>query len=380
MLLDKKLGILGGGQLGKMLCQAASNWSLNTKVMDQKNFPAETIATDYIVGDIQNENDVLRFGRSVDVLTIEIEHVNIDALFQLEIEGIEIHPKPSALKLIKDKGLQKQFYKKHNIQTAPFELYDNKAAILQALHYGILNFPFVQKTRSGGYDGKGVQIIRNEADLVLIIDATSVIEQLADIQQEIAVIAARNKSGEIKCFDAVGMEFHGDANLVEELVCPASIPKSIESKAKQIATEIIEKLDICGLLAVEFFYNKDGSLWVNEVAPRPHNSGHHTIENCYTSQYQQHIRGVMNFPLGSTITRCPAMLLNLLGEEGETGDAKYQGFEEVIAIEGVFPHLYGKKETKPFRKMGHITIIGETLKDIVQKAEFVKNKLKVVAK
>jgi len=380
MLLDKKLGILGGGQLGKMLCQAASNWSLHTKVMDQKNFPAETIATDYIVGDIQNEKDVLRFGRSVDVLTIEIEHVNIDALFQLEREGIEIHPKPSALKLIKDKGLQKQFYKKHNIQTAPFELYDNKAAILQALHYGILNFPFVQKTRSGGYDGKGVQIIRNEADLVLIIDAASVIEQLADIQQEIAVIAARNKSGEIKCFDAVGMEFHGDANLVEELVCPASIPKSIESKAKQIATEIIEKLDICGLLAVEFFYNKDGSLWVNEVAPRPHNSGHHTIENCYTSQYQQHIRGVMNFPLGSTITRCPAMLLNLLGEEGETGDAKYQGFEEVIAIEGVFPHLYGKKETKPFRKMGHITIIGETLEDIVQKVDFVKNKLKVVAK
>lgn len=380
MLLDKKLGILGGGQLGKMLCQAASNWSLPTLVMDQKNAPTEFMATEYIVGDIQNENDVLQFGRKVDVLTIEIEHVNIEALFQLEKEGVEIHPKPSALKLIKDKGLQKQFYKKNNILTAPFELYDNKAAILQALHYGLLNFPFVQKTRSGGYDGKGVQIIKNEAEVDLIIDTASVIEQLADIDLEIAVIAARNKNGEIKCFDAVGMEFHGDANLVEELVCPANIPNIIESKAKLIASEIIEKLDICGLLAVEYFHNKDGSLWVNEVAPRPHNSGHHTIENCYTSQYQQHIRGVMNYPLGSTTTRCPAMLLNLLGEEGEIGEAKYQGFDEIIALEGVFPHLYGKKETKPFRKMGHITIIGDKFEDISQKAAFVKNKLKVVAK
>ena len=377
--LNKKLGILGGGQLGKMLCQAASIWSIKTFVMDKSDYPSCDIASEYFVGDINSETDVLNFGRKVDVLTIEIEHVNLAALFQLELEGVEIHPKPSALKLIKDKGLQKQFYKKNNIETAPFELFESKEAISQAIHYGVLNFPFVQKTRSGGYDGKGVSVIKSEADLSLIMDAPSVIEQLANIEMEIAVIAARNKSGEIKCFDTVGMEFHGDANLVEELICPANISLKIDEKAKQIAAEIIEKMDICGLLAVEFFYNKDGSLWVNEVAPRPHNSGHHTIENAYTSQYQQHIRGVMDFPLGDTTTRCPAMLLNLLGSEGFSGDTIYQGFEEVIAIKGVFPHLYGKKETKPFRKMGHITIIGEQMADIQQKAALVKEKLKVVA-
>jgi len=377
--LNKKLGILGGGQLGKMLCQAASIWSIKTLVMDKSDYPASEIASEYFVGDINSEADVLNFGRKVDVLTIEIEHVNLAALFQLEQEGVEIHPKPSALKLIKDKGFQKQFYKKNNIETAPFELFESKEAITQAIHYGVLNFPFVQKTRSGGYDGKGVCVIKSEADLSLIMDAPSVIEQLANIEMEIAVIAARNKSGEIKCFDTVGMAFHGDANLVEELICPANIPQKIDEKAKQIAAEIIEKMNICGLLAVEFFYNKDGSLWVNEVAPRPHNSGHHTIENAYTSQYQQHIRGVMDFPLGDTTTRCPAMLLNLLGSEGFSGDAIYQGFEEVVAIKGVFPHLYGKKETKPFRKMGHITIIGEQMADIQQKAALVKKKLKVVA-
>ena len=380
MVLGKKLGILGGGQLGKMLCQAASVWSLPIHIMDSEDTcPAARLATTFTKGDINDYDAVMNFGRKMDVLTIEIEHVNVEALVDLEKEGVLVHPKPAALKLIKDKGLQKQFYKKHGIHTAPFQLFDSKNAIQQAVHYGVLPFPFVQKARSGGYDGKGVSIIRKESDLVNLLDATSVVETLADIDTEIAVIAARNSAGQVVVFDAVGMDFHGEANLVETLVCPAPIPEEIAENASRIATDLITKLDICGLLAVEFFVNKDGSLWVNEVAPRPHNSGHHTIENCLTSQYQQHIRGVMNWSLGDTTTTSSAVLLNLLGEPGYSGPAIYAGFEEAMAIPGVFPHIYGKAITKPFRKMGHITILGENLEVAKKKSEKVKQQLKVIA-
>ena len=380
MVLSKKLGILGGGQLGKMLCQASNVWSLSTHIMDlDEAYPAGSVATSFTTGDINNFEDVIAFGKTMDVVTIEIEHVNVDALFELEKMGVIVHPRPAALKLVKDKGLQKQFYKKHGIATAPFQLFESKEAILQAIHYGVLSVPFVQKARSGGYDGKGVSIIRTAQDLPNLLPTPSVVETMADIACEIAVIAARNASGEVQVFEAVGMEFHGEANLVEALVSPAPISAAVQSQANDIAKDLITQLQICGVLAVEFFLNKDGSLWVNEIAPRPHNSGHHTIENCLTSQYQQHIRGVMDLPLGKTTTTSPAVLLNLLGEPGYSGPAIYEGFEACIAIPGVFPHLYGKKITKPFRKMGHITILGESLEEAKNKAEAVKHLLKVIA-
>lgn len=375
-----KLGILGGGQLGKMLALAAQNWQLETWILDEsEDFPAASVCTKFVKGDFKNYDDVYNFGKQVDVLTIEIEHVNTEALIQLEKEGVVIHPSPHILNIIKDKGLQKQFYKKNNIPTAPFELFNDKAAILRAVNENKLNFPFVQKSRTAGYDGRGVEVIKDKNSLSKLMDTPSVVETQVDIWKEIAVIVAKNESGQIKVFPPVEMEFNPVANLVELLVCPANISNEINSKAIQLAEKVIKAFDLCGLLAVELFLDQNNNLIVNEVAPRTHNSGHHTIDNCITSQFQQQLRAVINLPLGSTEMMSPAVMLNLLGEEGFSGKAKYDGFEKCMTVEGAKFHIYGKTITKPFRKMGHVTIVNHDLDKAKEKANFIKKTLRIIA-
>jgi len=380
-ILRTKVGVLGGGQLGKMLALAAGNWHLPMYFLDEsKDFPVGGFATGFTEGSFKNYDDVYNFGKMVDVLTIEIEHVNTDALLQLEKEGLTIHPKPSALNIIKDKGLQKQFYQQHQFPTSDFQLFDSEEDLRKAIGNQKTTYPFVQKSRTAGYDGKGVAIIRSEADLqTKLLSEACVVEELVDIKKELAVIVARNSNGEVVAFPTVEMDFNAEANLVEMLICPAQIDSKIAQAAENLAKAVIEAFDICGLLAVELFLTKDNQLLINEVAPRPHNSGHHTIDSCYTSQFEQHLRGILNLPLGSTKMKSPAVMVNLLGEPGYFGHVLYQGLEECLAIEGVNVHLYGKAETKPFRKMGHVTVLGETIDMAKQKAHRVQNTFKVIA-
>jgi 5-(carboxyamino)imidazole ribonucleotide synthase len=375
-----RLGIIAGGQLGKMLVLAASNWDVKTVVLDaDEHCPASTCCSNFVKGSQLNYDDVIRFGNSVDMITFEIENVNIAALKQLKSEGKKIFPDPDTLEIIQDKGLQKAFFQNHNIPSSEFLLLDNKAEILKAIETETISYPFVQKLRKGGYDGRGVAIIRTPTDDHQILPGASVIEKRIDIQKEIAVIVARNHSGAIKCFPIVEMEFIEGANLVEQLNCPAALPEAIIRQANEIAVQLISAFNMCGLLAVEMFVDQANQVWVNEVAPRPHNSGHHTIESILTSQYEQMLRAIFNFPLGSTQMLMPSVMINLLGEPDFEGAVKYEGLEECLGIEGVKVHLYGKKITKPFRKMGHVTILSETLDEAKEKANIVKQKLKVVA-
>lgn len=376
----KKLGILGGGQLGKMLSMAAGPWHYPIHMLDESvNFPAGPYSMGFTEGSFKDYDAVLAFGRQMDVVSIEIEHVNTEALEQLEKEGITVHPAPRALKIIKDKGLQKQFYTKHEIPTSSYQLFDTEDALRAAIDNGQLAFPFVQKSRTAGYDGKGVALIKDAKALSKLLPGPSLIEELVDIEKELSVVAARNESGQVATFPLVEMEFNEEANLVEFLLCPARVAEEVVSEADQLARKVIEAFDICGLLAVELFWTKGGEILVNEVAPRPHNSGHHTIESCLTSQFQQHLRGVLNLPLGSTKATSPAVMLNLLGEPGHTGPAHYQGFEDCLAIDGVYIHLYGKAITKPYRKMGHITILAASAEEAIAKAMKVKGTLKVIS-
>ncbi|MEZ5059894.1 MAG: 5-(carboxyamino)imidazole ribonucleotide synthase, partial [Saprospiraceae bacterium] len=331
-------------------------------------------------GDFNNYEDVYAFGKDKDVLTIEIEHVNTAALHQLKKEGKKVHPDPEKLDIIKDKGLQKLFYQEHNIPTAPFRLFEDENAVKEALKKGEIKFPFVQKSRTAGYDGKGVAVIREESDWHKVLPGACLIEEMAPIEKELAVVVARNESGEVKTYPAVEMEFHPVANLVEFLACPADISEAVEKEAEEIAMKVIDAFQISGLLAVELFLNKDGSIWVNEVAPRPHNSGHHTIDSCYTSQFEQHLRGILDLPLGSTKMKSPSIMVNLLGADGFTGPAHYEGMDKCLALEGVKMHLYGKSTTKPFRKMGHATLLGESVNAARDKARFVQNNLIIKTK
>jgi 5-(carboxyamino)imidazole ribonucleotide synthase len=375
-----RLGVLGGGQLGKMLALAAGNWHLPLYVLDKSpSFPAARTTPFFTAGDFQAEADVYRFGREMDVLTIEIEHVNTAALRQLEAEGVIIHPAPAQLDIIKDKGLQKQFYQSQGIPSAPFQLFDDELAVRAALDSGALAYPLVQKSRTAGYDGRGVSIIRSADDLGKLLPGPCVIEELVPIAKELAVIVARNASGQVQAYPAVEMAFNPEANLVELLFCPAAISPELEAQAEALAIKTIEAYDICGLLAVELFLSQDGRLLVNEVAPRPHNSGHHTIDSCYTSQFEQHLRAVLNLPLGSTKMKAPSVMVNILGAEGHDGPARYDGLAECLAIEGVHLHLYGKEHTKPFRKMGHATVVDESLEGAKAKALEVLKTLKVVS-
>lgn len=377
---DKKVGILGGGQLGKMFALAAHNWDIATWALDESaSFPAGPVCSHFVVGSFNDYNDVYAFGKQVDVLTIEIEHVNTAALLKLEEEGLKVHPSPAKLNIIKDKGLQKAFYEEHGLPTSSFRLYESGEEILAALSEGRLSYPFVQKSRTAGYDGKGVAVIRSAADLPLILPDASVVEDLVDIAEELAVVVARNESGQVKAFPAVAMAFNPVANLVEFLVCPAGLDPAVEAAAEALAMRTIEAYGICGLLAVELFYTKDKELLINEVAPRPHNSGHHTIDSCYTSQYEQHLRGILNLPLGSTKMKTASVMVNLLGEPGFSGPVRYEGFEACVAMEGVKVHLYGKSVTKPYRKMGHVTVLADSMEEAMGKARKIQQMLKVVA-
>lgn len=377
---DFRLGILGAGQLGKMLAIAAADWHLPVRALDQsKGFPAGPYCRHFTEGSFNSYDDVYAFGKNLDVLTIEIEHVAVEALFRLEEEGVVVHPRPGALAIIKDKGLQKQFWPEHGLPASPFRLYDSGEAVRRAVEEGRERLPFVQKSRTEGYDGRGVAVIRSNADMEKLLEPACVVEDLIAIDKELAVIAARNTAGEVMAFPVVEMTFHPEANLVEFLLCPARIPPGIAQAAEALAVRAIEALDICGLLAVELFLTTSGELLINEVAPRPHNSGHHTINSCYTSQFEQHLRGILGLPLGSVRMKTPSVMLNLLGEPGFSGPAYYQGMEEVLAMEGVKVHLYGKSDTKPFRKMGHATVLDADLEQAIVKAKRVQEVLKVIS-
>ena len=370
------LGVLGGGQLGRMLIQSAIDFNLDVHVLDpDKNAPCQHLAKQFSVGALTNEDTIFEFGKQCDMVTIEIENVSPEGLERLEQEGIAVYPQPHVIRLIQDKRAQKQFYKENNIPTSDFILTDSRQDL-----YALENMlPAVQKLGKAGYDGRGVQMIRTKADFEKGFDEPGLLERFVNFEKEISVIVARNKAGEVQHFPVVELVFHPGHNLVEFLFAPASISTEIEQKAVNIAKELIEKLDMIGLLAVEMFVTKQGEVLVNEVAPRTHNSGHHTIEANYTSQFEQHLRAILNMPLGATTTKIPAAMVNLLGEDGHTGLAKYEGLEKVLALDGVKVHLYGKKLTKPFRKMGHVTIIDEDAARLKEKAKFVKATLKVIA-
>jgi len=373
-----KLGIIAGGQLGKMLIQEANKWDISCYILDEDpNCPAGSIATVVVKGNQLDFKSVYDFGKMVDIVTYELENINIDALLTLQSEGVKVVPDPKILKLIQDKGLQKEFYSKNNIPSSTYQVFDTKEEILNAISLNKLSFPFVQKLRKGGYDGKGVAVINGINDTQSIMDGASIVESKVAISKEIAVITARNKKGEIRCFPSVEMVFNSDTNIVEKLICPSKISSQQSETATNIAIQIIEKLEMFGLLAVEFFIDVNGEILVNEVAPRPHNSGHHTIESVITSQFEQHLRAILDLPLGSTQLKLPAVMINLLGELDCDGPVLYEGLTESMAIEGVKVHLYGKKITKPNRKMGHVTVVSSSLDIAIDKAEKVKQLIKV---
>ncbi|MBK8484376.1 MAG: 5-(carboxyamino)imidazole ribonucleotide synthase [Saprospiraceae bacterium] len=377
---DLNIGILGGGQLGRMLAQEGYSLGLELFFLDKsRDYPAGRASANFIECDITSYEDVVGFGQVLQIITIEIENVNTKGLYKLEALGILVYPQAAIIDLIKDKGNQKQFYKDHHFPTAPFRLFNSKLEIEEAIDSGALSFPFVQKLRTGGYDGKGVELIHDETFIPKLMDGHSVIETLADIKKEISVIAVRNIIGETKVYPAVSMDFHPTANLVEFVICPAEIPDDIEKKASKIAFELANKLEIVGLLAVEFFYNKDGSIWINEMAPRPHNSGHITMDNGATSQFENHLRAISGLSIGSTQHTRAAVMVNLLGEEGYAGKARYVGLDEILKIDGVHVHIYGKEETRPNRKMGHVTITDSNLERCKEIAKFVAQTIKVIS-
>jgi 5-(carboxyamino)imidazole ribonucleotide synthase len=379
-LLDHKIGILGGGQLGKMLAIEAANWHLAIYILDQDHqFPAVPYAPFFQAGDFKNFDDVVQFGKKVDILTIEIEQINVDALFYLEKEGVKVYPKPSTVQVIQDKGLQKMFYKERDIPTAEFQLFDDEKEIKEALKNKQIAFPFVQKSRKDGYDGKGVVVVSNENDLINLLDCPSIIEERINIKTEISIIVARSASGELLHYEPVEQHFNQAANLVSYLICPAELEKSTLSKMNEIASLIAIDLDLVGLLAIEFFLDTNHDIFVNEVAPRPHNSGHHTQNSCETSQFEQHLRAILDLPLGSTRQHSIGAMVNIIGEPGYAGKTNYVGIEECLKIDGVHLHLYGKLETRPFRKMGHINIADKDRKKVLENIEKIKSTLRVIS-
>ena len=373
---DLNVGILGGGQLGRMLIQQAINYNVSVKVLDpDPKAPCRNLCDEFVVGSLGDYETVYKFGKTVDLLTIEIEKVNVDALQQLEKEGVLVYPQSRIIRLIQDKGLQKQFFKENNIPTAEFQII-NYAKELKDSH---IPFPYIQKLRRDGYDGRGVYKVLDESYIEKAFTEPSLIERLINFEKEIGVIVARNESGEVKTFPMVEMEFNPDVNLVEFLISPSTLSFEIQQEAAQIATKIAEDLKIVGLLAVEMFLDKQGKILVNELAPRPHNSGHQSIEGNVVSQFEQHLRAIFNQPLGDTTCLNNAIMVNILGEAGYEGPAVYKGIEKVLKCPGVYVHLYGKALTKPFRKMGHVTIVDADREKAIEKARFVQETLKVIS-
>lgn len=377
----KTIGILGGGQLGKMLLTTTRQWDLTTHVMDPSpEAPARIGCNHFTQGDLMEYQDVLDFGKKVDLLTIEIENINTKALAELEKQGVKVYPQAAVLELIQNKCKQKEFYQKKGIPTAPFQVFNSKEALKDAVVRGHVSFPFVWKSAAMGYDGFGVQIIRSNQDLETVSEGGCMAEDLVAIEKEIGVIVCRSVSGETVSYPCVEMEFHPTANQVEFVLSPARISKKIEEKAREVALEVSKAYRHVGLLAVELFLTKEGEIWVNEVAPRPHNSGHYSIEASYTSQFEQHIRALLDLPLGNPENKVAGVMVNLVGAEGHQGPVYYKNMEHILAIEGVCPHIYGKKETRPFRKMGHITIVNKNLETARQIAAQVKETIEVISK
>lgn len=377
---DFKLGILGGGQLGKMLLFDTRKFDIQTYVLDPSDeAPSRMACNKFFKGDLMNFETVYQFGKMVDVLTIEIELVNLDALEKLESEGVKIYPSPSTLKAIQNKGKQKDFYVENNIPTSKHLRFVDITDLKKSLEKDELKFPFVWKCAEFGYDGNGVKIVRSTFDLIDLPDVECIAEDMVPFKNELAVIVCRNPSGEIKTYPVVEMEFHPEANQVEYVICPARIDDKVAEKARAIALNVSEKFNHVGLLAVEMFQTEDDEILVNEVAPRPHNSGHYSIEASYTSQFENHIRAVLNLPLGNTDSKVAGIMVNLVGEDGFSGNVVYKNIETILGWNGVTPHIYGKKQTRPFRKMGHVTIVNQDIKEARRIAEDVKNTIRVIA-
>ncbi|TXG34565.1 5-(carboxyamino)imidazole ribonucleotide synthase [Seonamhaeicola maritimus] len=378
---DFKLGILGGGQLGKMVLYNTRKFDIQTLVMDGSNeAPCKIACNEFTLGDLMDYDAVYNFGKQVDVLTIEIENVNVDALETLEKEGIKVYPASKTLKTIQNKAKQKLFYVDNNIPTAPFSRFAYSSEIKEAINHGGLSLPFVWKSAQFGYDGQGVKIVRSIKDLEGLPNVECIAENLIPFKNELAVIVARNVSGDIKSYPVVEMEFHPEANQVEYVICPARIDAEVAEKAEGVALKVSEAFDHVGLLAVEMFQTEEDEILVNEVAPRPHNSGHQTIEASYTSQFEQHLRSILDLPLGRTDSKVGGVMVNLVGAEGYTGNVVYENIETIMGMEGVTPHIYGKQQTRPFRKMGHVTIVNEDLNEARRIAEEVKKSIKVISK
>ncbi|TYA53256.1 5-(carboxyamino)imidazole ribonucleotide synthase [Formosa maritima] len=375
-----KLGILGGGQLGKMILNDTRKFDIYTSVLDASDeAPCKIACNEFHLGDLMDFDAVYNFGKHVDVLTFEIENVNTKALEALEKEGIKVYPSAKTLRTIQNKATQKLFYRDHDIPTADFSRFAYASEIIDAIHNGGLEFPFVWKSAQFGYDGTGVKIIRTEADLEGLPNVECIAEDMIPFKNELAVIVARNSKGEVATYPVVEMEFHPEANQVEYVICPARIDEKVAKKATEIALKVSQAFNHVGLLAVEMFQTKNDDILVNEVAPRPHNSGHHTIESSYTSQFEQHLRAILNLPLGKTDSKVGGIMVNLVGAEGYTGNVVYQNIENIMKMPGVTPHIYGKKQTRPFRKMGHVTIVNKDLSEARRIAEEVKNTIKVIS-
>ncbi len=375
------LGILGGGQLGKMMLYETRKFDIATHVLDPSAEAPCRIACDYFEqGDLMDFDTVFNFGKKVDLLTIEIEGVNIEALEKLEAEGKKVYPSSRTLRNIQDKGVQKQFYKTHGIPTSPFIILQNKKELNKAIIDKELRYPFVWKSCTGGYDGKGVNVIRDAEDIIPLPDESCIAEEYILLKNELAVIVARNPSGEVKTYPVVEMEFHPEANQVEYVICPARIDAAVAHKARAIAIKVSEAFEHVGLLAIELFQTPEDEILVNEVAPRPHNSGHYSIEASYTNQFEQQLRAILDLPLGKTDSKVGGIMVNLVGADGHTGEVVYEQIEKIMAMDGVTPHIYGKKQTRPFRKMGHVTIVNEDISEARRIAEEVKKTIKVISK
>ncbi len=377
---DFRLGILGGGQLGKMLLTDTRKFDIQTFVLDpSEEAPARFGCNAFYKGSLLDYDTVYQFGKMVHLLTIEIENVNLDALDKLEEEGLPIFPSPKTLRLIQNKGKQKDFYVKNDIPTSKHLRFVGLDDLREALAKDEIDFPFVWKSATGGYDGNGVKICQSALDLVKLPDVECVIEDLIPFKNELAVIVSRSANGEVATYPVVEMEFHPEANQVEYVICPARIDDAVAQKAQEVALKVSEAFNHVGLLAVEMFQTMNDEILVNEVAPRPHNSGHYSIEASYTSQFENHIRAILGLPLGNTNSKVAGIMVNLVGEEGFTGQVYYENIDKIMAIDGVTPHIYGKCETRPFRKMGHVTIVNPDMDEARKVAEEVKNSIRVVS-
>ncbi len=378
---DFKLGILGGGQLGKMLLYETRKWDIRTKVLDASpDAPCKIACDEFVLGSLLDFDTVYQFGKDVDVLTIEIENVNVDALERLENEGVTVYPPTKSLRTIQNKATQKLFYTDHGIPTAPFMRFAYSSELEDSISNGGLALPFVWKSAQFGYDGQGVKVIRELGDLKNLPNVECIAEHMVDFKNELAVIVARNAKGAVVTYPVVEMEFHPEANQVEYVICPARIDTIVVRKAQEVALKVSEKIGQVGLLAVELFQTQDDEILVNEVAPRPHNSGHYSIEGSFTNQFEQHLRCILGLPLGKTESKVAGVMVNLVGAEGHTGPVVYQNLEDILSMDGVTPHIYGKKETRPFRKMGHVTIVDADMEKARKVAQEVKERIKVIAK